>query len=67
MKAGIPPFGEANLNDPYYKLFNRKARSFWKVHGKQHEKGFYSKEYQDLLNKMLTYEPKDRLDIQDIA
>jgi len=34
MKAGIPPFGEANLNDPYYKLFNRKARSFWKVHGK---------------------------------
>ena len=66
MRSGHPPFGSATISDPYYKLFSKKPKKFWKFHEKTLGKGYYSKEFKDLLNKMFAYKPKDRLTLKGV-
>ena len=66
MKSGHPPFGMANKSDPYYKLFLKKPKKFWKFHEKTLGKGFYSNDYKVLLTKMFSYNPKKRPTIDNI-
>lgn len=32
MRSGHPPFGTATAKDPYYKLFMKKPKRWWKFH-----------------------------------
>jgi serine/threonine protein kinase len=64
MKSGHPPFGSATKSDNYYKAFMKKPKKFWKVHSKNHEKGFYSKEFKDLVTGMLQYDSSKRFNIE---
>lgn len=37
MSIGNPPFYDAKINDPFYKLFcSNKIDSFWKLHNKNY-------------------------------
>jgi len=66
MKSGHPPFNKAHKSDPYYKLFMKKPKKFWRFHAKSKPKGYYSEEYMDLLTKMFSYDPKNRLTLDEI-
>lgn len=54
MVAGHPPFQAAQKDDTYYKgIAKNSANSFWKIHSKNKEAGFFSDEFKDLLTAML--------------
>ena len=64
MKSGHPPFNKAHKTDPYYKLFMKKPKKFWRFHAKSKSKGYYSEEFMDLITKMFSYDPKNRLTLE---
>jgi len=67
MFTGIPPFGEAQPNDPYYKLLiNKKYDYFWHAHSRNKPVGFFSTEFKDLIVAMLSPDPATRPSLQDI-
>lgn len=55
-----PAFGKATIVDRYYSFFQRDNQRFWALHSKSKPAGFYSPEFQDLINKMLAAESEDR-------
>jgi len=55
-----PAFGKATTIDRYYSLFQRDNSGFWALHSKSKPAGFYSPEFQDLINKLLAAESEDR-------
>ena len=67
--AGTPPFSVAEKNEFYYKLLvNKKWDMFWKYHSKGKPTGtaFFSPDFQDLVQKMFSYDPNERLTIPQI-
>ena len=68
MYSGTPPFNRATPMDPYYRLIiNGKAETFWNAHLRHKpSKDFFSEEFKDLIFKMLSYDPKNRLSLSEI-
>lgn len=67
MFAGGPPFERAVPNDPYYKVLAAKNYGvFWGAHGKKKPAGFFNDNFKDLINKMLSLKPEERLTIEQI-
>lgn len=66
MVSGTPPFNEAKKDEYFYKfLFHNKPELFWKVHCKSKPSGenFFSPDFKDLMQRLLAYNPVDRLTI----
>ena len=62
---GIFPFKNAMINDNYYKLIIKNDwKSFWKKINKNNKK--ISDEFRDLFQKMVCFEPKKRIKINEI-
>ena len=59
-------YNKAHKSDPYYKLFMKKPKKFWRFHAKSKAKDYYSEEFMDLLTKMFSYDPKNRLTLDEI-
>ena len=66
MMSQNPPFGQANPNDPYYKLLYSGQERFWMLHGRNKPQGFYSDDFKDFMRRMLALEPQDRLNVGDL-
>lgn len=67
LHTGHPPFNKANISDTHYKPFkNNSTDSFWKLHSRYQKGGCFSKQFIDLMNQMMEYEPTQRLDIADL-
>ena len=67
MLAGTPPFLKADSKDPTYNLiFLGRFETFWGVHQRFKPKDFFSKDFKDLLIRMLAYDPALRLTIDEI-
>jgi serine/threonine protein kinase len=67
--AGTPPFSEATKAEFYYKLIvAKKWDTFWKYHVKGKPRGskFFSDTFKDLMQKMLAYEPSERLTMSQV-
>ena len=68
MYAGNPPFEKADPSDPYYQLIITKNFSiFWKAHSRKRTLNFFSDSFKDLFEKMVAYDPEERLNIEEIA
>jgi serine/threonine protein kinase len=66
--SGNPPFERATANDPYYKLIKEKRMDlFWESHSRKRKLGFFSQSFRDLFEKMVAFDPCERLSIYDIA
>ncbi len=69
MLVGRPCFHQAKATDPYYKYMAAgKCESFWKKHIKTFDNGreTYSEEWFDFINRMLQYNPEDRLTMSEL-
>jgi serine/threonine protein kinase len=67
--AGTPPFAQADRNEFYYKLIaGKKWEMFWKYHirGKPGGANFFSSEFKDLMQRMLAYDPAERLTVSQL-
>jgi len=68
MVAGNPPFKNATLEDPHYRLIcSNRVNDFWDVHSHGHPEGFFSQEFKDLITNMLAPSPYQRLALADVA
>lgn len=59
-----PPFTRAEPNDPFYRLLCAGRHDlFWKAHSKSKPGGdsFFSEEFKDLINRMLAFDPSQRM------
>lgn len=64
MYAGNPPFEKANPNDPYYKLIkNKQFTIFWGAHARKRSLNYFTPAFQDLINRMIAFEPSERISI----
>ena len=68
MYAGVPPFMDAALEDPHYRLlaYNR-SEEFWAAHQQGREPRFFSDSFKDLMTSMLAYAPYLRPALADIC
>lgn len=69
MLVGRPCFHQATAADPYYKYMAAgKCDHFWKKHIKTFENGreSYSEEWYDFINRLLQYQPEDRLNMEQL-
>ena len=58
------PFIKAKIGDPYFNLlYYRKWEQFWTVHEKNIN---FSNEFKELIQGMLTYEPSERLNLDEV-
>jgi len=64
--SGHPPFNEAHEKDPYYRAFVKDNKKFWNFHSTQNKKRHYSEEFKQLLNNMLSIDPKKRASFEEI-
>jgi len=68
MYTGTPPFEKTTPTDSYYRLIKDKNfTTFWNAHSKRKPLGFYSEDFKDLINRMLAYDPKERITLGEIA
>jgi serine/threonine protein kinase len=66
MRSGIPPFNNALPSDMYYKLLMQgKHDFFWRIHKKMTGND-YSVEFKDLIERMLSFNPDERLKIEEL-
>ena len=56
-----PPFSKAMMTDIWYKCLNTNLKMYWSKIGE----GF-SNELRDLVAKMLSYKPEDRLSMEEV-
>ena len=63
-----PPFENASPADPHYKLLATGSTDiFWQLHEEAAGgAGFFSEEFKDMFEKMMTLNPKSRLKIDQI-
>ena len=67
MLTSFPPFNHAMKSDLYYEKFLSNPRIYWKLISKiLKNKNFFSKEFIDLTTKMLSFDPKDRLSLDEV-
>jgi serine/threonine protein kinase len=67
LHSGHPPFNQAHIQDPHYKLLStNRADLFWKQHQNNKVPGFFSEEFKDLITNMLQYNPNSRPSLADI-
>ena len=69
MVAGTPPFSLAKDDDGYYKtIISKKFELFWRYHirGKPSGQYFFSEDFKNLMQHMLSNDPTERLSIQEI-
>ena len=64
--SGHPPFHEGRPQDPYYNVLVKNKQKFWAFHSKQNKKRQYSETFKYLVTNMLAYNPKDRLNIEQV-
>lgn len=64
--SGHPPFYEAKLEDPYYKLFINNNQKFWDFHTTQNRKRIYSEGFKTLVNGMMEYDADKRFTTQQV-
>lgn len=67
--GGCLPFPSASDKDPYYcHIIKGDFSEFWKIHEKMKgsQKQFYSIEFRSLIESMLVYDPKKRLNLGEI-
>lgn len=63
MYAGRPPFFRASLSDDLYRQIHKKNYpAFWKAHSKKKPK-IFSDDFKDLFQRMVAYEPAERITI----
>lgn len=68
MYTGTPPFEKTTSNDSYYRLIKEKNYiTFWSAHSKRKPAGFYTDDFKDLVNRMLEYNPLERITLVEIA
>ena len=72
MITGYPPYLEVSQDseteyDAYYRIMRKNNNRFWEVHAK-HKKNpdFFSDDFKELINAMLSEEPRERPTIEDI-
>jgi len=69
MMVGRPCFHQAKASDSYYKYMAAgKCEHFWKKHIETFKNGkeTYSDEWYDFINRMLQYNPQDRMTLEEI-
>lgn len=72
MVVGFPPFMEASFEDEFYRtIANGDYELYWERYAQAYyeqtdEEIIFSKDFKDLVNKMLTSEQQDRISLQDI-
>eukprot|EP00330_Aristerostoma_sp_ATCC50986_P000440 CAMPEP_0114579442 /NCGR_PEP_ID=MMETSP0125-20121206/3809_1 /TAXON_ID=485358 ORGANISM="Aristerostoma sp., Strain ATCC 50986" /NCGR_SAMPLE_ID=MMETSP0125 /ASSEMBLY_ACC=CAM_ASM_000245 /LENGTH=307 /DNA_ID=CAMNT_0001770171 /DNA_START=65 /DNA_END=985 /DNA_ORIENTATION=+ len=70
--TGIPPYSEVDKGcgpefDPFYKLMRKNANKFWDIHAKhQGRSDFFSDDFKNLVNWMLSEEARERPSLQEI-
>lgn len=68
MYTGTPPFEKTTPNDTYYKLIKEKSfTTFWGAHSKRKPPGFYTDDFKDLFNRMVAYDPEERIAMEELA
>ena len=65
MVSKINPFRNVIIKDHNYRLFHRKNKTFWNS-VEASVKTKFSEKFKDLINKMLSFNPKKRLTISRI-
>ncbi len=66
MMLGTPPFMEASEGDPYYSLIMAGDwEGYWSAHPKGN-KANEMKDFQDLMQKLLSFNPSYRLDSEEV-
>lgn len=64
MKTGFPPYQVPSRSDWWWnKLMHKKYDRFWMAHERS---ATVSKEFKDLINKMFSYNPDDRISMEGI-
>jgi serine/threonine protein kinase len=66
MVKGSPPFQNAKQDDQYYKLFLNDTQKFWNVHFRKFKDDLPTNQLIDLLTKMLSHNPSERITISEI-
>lgn len=66
MYSRFPPFYKADTIDRFYKSFINDNERFWEHVSSRHARGFYTREFIDLINKMLIHDPNRRITIDEI-
>jgi serine/threonine protein kinase len=68
MYTASPPFEKSVPEDPYYRLIkDRNFTTFWNFHSKRRPAGFFTDDFKDLINKMLSYDPQERPTMLEVA
>jgi len=58
MFAGNPPFTNATVEDPYYRLIIRKQyQTFWSAHSRKRAANFFNEHFKNLFERMVAFEP----------
>ena len=67
MFSASNPFQKAVVSDPYFKLLRDKRNlMFWSQHSKRKPADFFPPLFQDLIDRMLAFEPSERITIEEI-
>lgn len=66
MYSQNPPFSKADQRDPYYQLLASKNEKFWQLHSRNKPPNYYSKEFRNLIESMLAFDPTQRPSIAEI-
>ena len=67
MIVGTPPFVEALRSDPFYHpLVKKNHKEFWGKHTGFSRELKKDADLRDLLQRMMAYDPKDRLSVKQI-
>lgn len=69
MVAQHPPFTTAQPQDPFYKcIAANRSDVFWKIHSKNKpgKEDFFSKDFKDFIEKMMSLDPNHRPTIEQI-
>lgn len=67
MVSGHPPFQTAVASDPFFKLIrDQRSQMFWTQHSRRKSLNFYSPSFQNLIDRMLAFDPKQRISMEEI-
>ncbi len=68
MLVGGSPFSKALKSDTFYSfIITKQYDKFWKDFEKRRGKNFFDPKFKDLFEKMVAYDPNERLSIPQIA